>query len=165
MKQAVPLVLLLVAAGGRIAAQAEPPGVPSDRSAWSRGLVHYGKWATAAAAVTLTALGAHEHSHSTREWDQLLAICRANNADCALGSDGRYLNPAAEALYQTSLHFDRRARARLLAGQASLLVTAGLFFADLRRRSSGPENIPLHPFRVSADPTGGGAHVGVRIAF
>ncbi len=132
---------------------------------WRRAAVHWGKWLPVGAAVTLTAMGAHEHDRSQREFRQLLAICRANNADCLLGPDGRYLNPAAEGLYQSSLTFDRRARSRLLAGQAALIVAAGLFIIDLRRHSGGPGNIPLAPLEVSADPSGRGARVGLRVAF
>jgi hypothetical protein len=128
-------------------------------------VVHYGKWLVAAAAVTFTALGAHEHVNSNREWSQLLALCTANNADCALGSDGRYRNVAAEQLYQSSLAFDRRARARLLAGQASLLVAASLFILDLRHPGGGPGNIPFAPLEFSGDVRAGVARLGVRLPF
>ena len=128
-------------------------------------VVHYGKWLPVAVAVAFTAMGAHEHDNSQREFDRLLVMCRADNADCTLGSDGRYLNPAAERLYQASVTFDRRARARLLAGQASLLVAAGLFIADLRQRSRGPGNKPFAPLEVLGDVWVGGARVGLRATF
>ncbi len=136
-----------------------------QRAPFRRAVVHYGKWAAAAAAVAFTAMGAHEHDNSNREWNQLLALCRADNADCVLGPAGRYVNPAAEQLYQASLHFDRRARTRLLAGQGALLAAAALFIADLRRQSSGPGNIPFAPLEVSGDPSGHGARVGLRLTF
>jgi hypothetical protein len=128
-------------------------------------LVHYGKWLAAAGAAALTALGAQEHANSNREWSALLAVCRANNADCALAADGRYANPAAEQLYQASLSFDRRARARLLGAQAALLVAAGLFIADLRHRAEGPGNKPFAPLEVLGDVGASGARVGVRVSF
>ncbi len=166
MNRAALLFCLVVGArSGLLAGQAAPSGAPTGRPTFGRMAVHYGKWASAAAAVTFTALAAHEHSNSSREWDQLLAFCRADNTDCALGPNGRYVNAAAEDLYQASLAFDRRARARLVAGQVSLLVTAGLFLADLRRHASGPENIPLHPLQIWVDRAGGAARVGVRLAF
>jgi len=95
----------------------------------------------------------------------LLDKCRANNDDCLLGPSGAYLNPTAEQLYQRSLHFDRRARTRLLAGQGALLVAAGLFIADLRGHPGGPENKPLPPLNVSVEPTTATTLVGLRIAF
>jgi hypothetical protein len=138
-------------------------GAPRDGH--GSALVHYGKWVAAAGAATLIALGAHEHANSNREWSALLAICRANNADCALGPNGRYANPTAEQLYQSSLFFDRRARARLLGGQAALLVAAGLFIADLRHRGGGPGNVQFAPLEVLGDVGAGGARVGVRVSF
>src|SRR2546422_11759237 len=79
--------------------------------------------------------------------------------------DGPSLTPAAEQLYQPSIHFDRRARLRLLAGQATLLVAAGLFIADLTHQASGPENKPFAPLKVGLDRRTGGALVGVRLTF
>ncbi|HEX4602021.1 MAG TPA: hypothetical protein VH116_11560 [Gemmatimonadales bacterium] len=151
-------------------AAAPPLGAQVDSGATRREqgapvLVHYGKWVAAAAAVAFTALGAHEHSNSNRVWTELLSLCRANNADCRLGADGRYANPAAEQLYQSSLTFDRRARGRLLAGQASLLVAASLFILDLRHHSGGPGNIPFAPLELSGDVGTGLARLGVRLAF
>jgi len=155
------LVLALTLAAARLAGQQDSLQRATSRPV----LVHYGKWLAAAGAAALTALGAHEHASSNREWNALLAVCRANNADCALGADGRYTNPAAEQLYQSSLFFDRRARARLLGAQAALLVAAGLFIADLRHRSAGPGNVPFAPLELSADPSGHGALVGIRVTF
>ena len=130
-----------------------------------RATVHWGKWLTAGAAAALTVMGAHEHESSNREFRRLLDLCRADNADCDLGPDGAYLNPAAEQLYQGSIYFDRRARTRLLAGQASLLLAAGLFIADLRRRTGGPGNKPLAPLQVAGDVRAGGVQLGVRWTF
>jgi len=136
-----------------------------QRATFQRVVVHYGKWLVAGGAVAFTVMGAHEHSSSNREFRTLLSMCRANNADCLLGPDGRYVNPAAEQLYQSSIHFDRRARVRLLAGQATLLVAAGLFIADLAHHASGPGNKPFHPLEISVDHQTGGARVGLRVRF
>jgi hypothetical protein len=82
-----------------------------------------------------------------------------------LGPSGAYLNPTAEQLYQRSLHFDGRARTRLLAGQGALLLAAGLFIADLRTHPGGPQNKPLGPLEISGDRRTGGVQVGVRLNF
>jgi hypothetical protein len=132
---------------------------------WRRGVVHYGKWLAAGAAVAFTVLAAQEHSYSRHNWDDLLVICRSADDACARGNDGRYLNSSAEFLYQRSLYYDRRANRRLVGAQASLLVTAALFIVDLSRRNDEPDNIPFRPFRVTVEPTGDGAAVGMRIAF
>ena len=110
-------------------------------------------------------MGAHEHDNSNRVFSQLLDICRADDAACRLASDGRYVNPAAEQLYQASIAYDRRAHVRLLAGQGSLLAAAGLFIADLRHHTGGPGNIPLAPLEVTGDTRTGEALVGVRLTF
>jgi len=109
--------------------------------------VHYGKWLTAGAAVAFTVMAAHEHGRSRADWDDLLSLCRSTADACLRGSDGRYVRTDAEALYQHSLYYDRRANRRLLGAQTSLLVTAALFILDLRGRNDGPDNIPFSPFR------------------
>ena len=165
-----PLVVLALNLGlGTTLATAAPAQAPPARHALApslgRSAVHYGKWLTAGAAVALTVMGAHEHGYSRRDWDNLLVICRSADAACARGNDGRYVNSSAEFLYQRSLYYDRRANRRLLGAQGALLVTAALFILDLRGRNDDPDNIPFSPLRVSVDPRGGGALVGMRIAF
>lgn len=157
--------LIVIALGAAPPLLAQGDSALGRRAGGAPPVVHYGKWVAAAAAVTLTALGAHEHANSDRMWSQLLTLCRANNADCRLAADGRYANPAAEQLYQASLGFDRRARTRLLAGQASLLIAATLFILDLRHHSGAPGNIPFAPLEVSGAVGPGVARLGVRLAF
>ena len=137
----------------------------SSRGTWNvgRATVHWGKWLAAGGAAAFTVMGAHEHAHSNREFNQLLALCRSDNANCLLGATGTYVDPTAERLYQSSIHFDRRARLRLMAGQATLLVAAGLFIADLTRHAGGPVNKPFAPLEVA--PTRDGLHLGVRFPF
>lgn len=149
-RAAAVLGLMLVGAVGRADAQAP---------------ARYGKWLTAGAAIALTAMAAHEHSRSAGDWDQLLGVCRSATDACLVGSDGRYLRPDAEALYQRSIAYDRRANRRLLGAQASLLVSAALFIIDLSGRSGEPDNIPFSPLRVTASPREGRLQVGMRIAF
>ena len=129
------------------------------------GAVHYGKWLTAGAAVAFTAMAVHEHGFSHRDWDNLLVICRSSDNACARGNDGRYLRADAEFLYERSIYYDRRANRRILGAQGSLLVAAALFIIDLSGRNAEPDNIPFRPFRVTVEPTGDGAAVGMRIAF
>jgi hypothetical protein len=136
------------------------------RTTWRRTTVHYGKWLTAGAAVGLTVMAAHEHGRSRGEWNQLLAICRSADDACARDPDGRYARADAEALYQRSLAYDRRANHRLLGAQASLLVTAALFILDLHPGRDEPDNIPFAPLRVTVEPSrDGAALVGLRLTF
>ena len=165
MKRIWLLPALALTLATTLAAQQGKPIPAADHGARSSGFVHYGKWVTAALAVTFTALGAHEHTNSNQSFRQLLDLCHANSANCTLAPDGSYLTPSAEQLYQTSLSFDRRARLRLLVGQASLLASAGLFLADLGRHAGGPDNIPYPPVKVSVDGRTGAALVGVRVRF
>jgi hypothetical protein len=152
---------LLLGAALAPPALAQAPRPPSSR----HGAEHYGKWLAAGAAVAFTVMAAHEHSRSRADWDDLLALCRSTSDACLRGSDGRYMRTDAEALYQRSLYYDRRANRRLLGAQGSLLVTAALFILDLRGRNDGPDNIPFSPFRVTAEPTRNGAAVGVQLRF
>jgi hypothetical protein len=172
MRRALPLLCIIaVFAAERLGAQQldsvarHTSHVASrSRATWDvgRATVHWGKWLASAAALAFTAMGAHEHDNSNRVFSQLLDMCRADSAACRLASDGRYVNPAAEQLYQASIAYDHRAQVRLLAGQGSLLAAAGLFIADLRHHTGGPGNIPL---KVAVDPQTGGALVGVRWSF
>jgi hypothetical protein len=157
----------VLAATAPAVAQAPGAGTTGGGGSVGRGagVAHYGKWATAATAVTLTVLGAREHRRSADQWDHLLAICAGDHADCVLSPDGRYENPAAETYYRASMRYDRRARVRLLGGQAALLVTVGLFLLDMRHGKEGPKNIPFAPLEVTVDERRGGARVGVRLAF
>ncbi len=155
---------LAIGAPALAPAQDHGPGVPVERATWRRDVVHYGKWVAAAGAVGLTALAVREHNYSAREWDQLLAICRANNTDCTTGSDGRYLNYQAELHYEKAIYYDHRARRRLIGGQLSLLTAAALFLADLHP-GKGPGNIPFHAMEVGPASGGGGVRLGLRFAF
>jgi len=146
---------------------AQQPGLSTEIShEHKRGwITHYGKWVAFAFAGTFTALGAHEHENSNRVYNQLVNVCRDDNSACALGPDGAYLNPATEQIYQTSLHYDSRARLRLIAGQAGLLLAGALFLADLHH-GDDPGNIPFTPpAELLVAPKPDGAEVGVQIHF
>lgn len=158
----VPAIAVALAAPA--AAQQVNPAVTAHHASWNRGLVHYGKWVSAAMAVTFVGFGAHEYARSDDAFKELLDICRADTAKCVISPGGGYVNQANEDLYQTSLQHERRARVRLLAGQASLLLAAGLFLADHGRRGSEPDNIPYHGL-VFVEQGSGGARVGVRVKF
>ena len=137
----------------------------TPRSGWKRAVTHYGKWAAVAGAVAFTALAIDQHRHSNDAWNSLLAICRQNNQSCVVGPDGRYRNYQSEYYYQLALYYDHRARWRLVAGQASLLVGVGLFVADLKGRSTTPPNIPVHPLKLAFTPTPDGAALSLHLAF
>lgn len=161
------LVIALVLAGfaPALVAQDQPAPAPPPRPGWTRGAVHYGKWATAAVALGFTVLAAKEHNDANDNWQQLRALCQSDNTACVVRPDGQYANASAELLYQTTLFFDRRARRRLIVGQVSLLTTAALFILDLRNQRRGPPNIPFNGLELMAEPEGGGARVGVRFNF
>lgn len=128
-------------------------------------VTHFGKWLTAGATAAFTIMAARQHDHSHQAWNELLDMCRSAADACARQNDGTYVRFEAEALYQRSIVYDRRANRRLLGAQASLLATAALFILDLRGRTGGPDNIPFSPIRVTLDQTRDGALVGIRIAF
>ena len=85
----------LAAAPATAAAQDSPP------------LVRYGKWLLAAGAVGFNLLAAESHQNADDAFNTLEHLCFENFDRCDLGPDGTYLNPQIEALYQTSLHYDR----------------------------------------------------------
>jgi hypothetical protein len=148
-----------------LAAQDSLSLTPRTSRGWARPTIHYGKWVTAASAVGFTLLAAHEHDTADRSWQQLLTLCRTDNAACQVRADGRYTTYQAELLFQQTLYYDRRARHRLIVGQVSLLASAALFILDLRHENGGPPNIPYHGLKVTAEPAGDGARLGVSMAF
>ncbi|MGH7643951.1 MAG: hypothetical protein ACREMR_00055 [Gemmatimonadales bacterium] len=163
MNRTLLVALFLASAARGAGAQTDtvPPRVES--ASFTDGLVRYSRWVTAAGAVALTLLATQEHGRAERHWDRLNRICRADNTDCVVAADGHYADPTAEAEYQATIDYDRRARGRLVAGQIALAVTVGLFIIDVGRGGGGPENIPLAPLEVTV--AGDGARVGVRLAF
>lgn len=140
---------------------------PAPRTShnWTRPVVHYGKWLSAASAVGFTLLAAHEHDTANRSWQRLLSLCRQDNAACQVGADGRYATYQAELLYQETLYYDRRARHRMIVGQISVLTSAALFILDLHHGSGSPPNIPFHGLRLTAEPAGDGARMEVQVPF
>ena len=157
-----PLALLYLALTTPALGQAPAPA-PVRRDP----IVHFGKWLTAGATAAFTVLAARQHSHSHQAWNELLDMCRSADDACARQSDGTYIRFEAEALYQRSLTYDRRANRRLLGAQASLLATAALFIMDLRGRTGGgPDNIPFRPLRVTVEPgRDGAALLGLQLTF
>ena len=69
--------------------------------------------------------------------------------------DGAYADPELEALYQSVVRLDRRARLALIASQVGVGASVLLFVLDLRD-GGGPRNIPFQPrsFRVAPRPDG-----------
>jgi hypothetical protein len=154
--------VLAVMLAGPLAAQQVNPAVSAHHAPWDHGWVHYGKWASAVLAATFIGLGAHEVARSDDAFHQLLTTCRVDVAKCVLDPSGAYVNPTNEQLYQTSLDYERRARVRLLAGQASLMLAAGLFLADRGRHADEPDNVPYH---LTVEPGADATRVGVRVQF
>jgi hypothetical protein len=125
-------------------------------------LVRYGKWVLAAGAVGMNLLAAREHNRADDAFDTLRSRCFEDFSLCAVGPDGTYLNPGIESLYQTSLHYDRRARVWLFGGETALVAAAAMFVWELTRKTDKPDNIPFEPeIRSLHQATG----VGVRVAW
>ena len=159
------VLLLVVALAPAAGLRAQEPAASTSPSTWKRPAIHWSKWVTLGAAATLTALAEREHRSSQREWDQLLQICLANNNDCAIGTDGRYVTYQSELHYEKSIYYAHRARRRLIGGQLGLLASAALFIADLHGGTDQPKNIPFHAMEVTPGLGGNGVNVGVRLRF
>jgi hypothetical protein len=165
MKRFVAGCAALLAAAPALAGQDSlGPRTQSPRG-WTRPVVHYGKWLTAATAVGFTLLAAHEHDRANQSWQSLLGLCRTDNAACQVRGDGQYVSYQAELLYQETLYYDRRARHRLLVGQSALLTSAALFLLDLRHEGGAPPNIPFGGAKLSLVPAGDGARLEMRLPF
>jgi hypothetical protein len=146
----------LAVPGGRISAQ-NPAAVRIPP------VVKYGKWALLAGAAGLNLLALHNHHLADSTFAQLTDICTAaDHSRCLTGADGAYLDPGAEAIYQSAISADRRARAWLVAGETVLLGSAAMFVWELSRPKGRDPNIPFTP-RVSV--LGSRTMVGLTISF
>jgi hypothetical protein len=125
-------------------------------------LVRYGKWVLAAGAVGMNLLAARAHNRADDAFDAIEDACDIERARCILGPEGTYADQRIEALYQSSLHYDRSARRWLIAGETALLGAAALFVWEMTRKTHKPDNIPFEPeVRSLRRATG----LGVRMRF
>lgn len=144
-------VLVLLVLGGRTEAQGLGP------------VVKYGKWVLLAGSIGMNYLAVRAHNSADDAFDTLEAQCAAVRERCAVGPGGIYADPAIEDLYQTSLHYDRRARLLLIGGEAALVSSAALFIWELARPKNRPDNIPFEPEVRSL--RAGGTGLGMRFRF
>jgi hypothetical protein len=125
-------------------------------------VVRYGKWVLAAGAIGMNLLAAQAHNRADDAFDGIEEACFLNPIRCDLGPDGSYADRQIEALYQSSLHYDRSARRWLIAGETALLGAAAMFVWEMTRKTHKPDNIPFEPeVRSLRQATG----VGVRVAW
>jgi hypothetical protein len=140
-----------------LAVQALPARAPAQSAP---ALTKYGKWVAVAAAVGMGLEAASAHRAADRSFGQLRDYCDADQARCAVGAGGAYVDPVSERYYQASLAHDRSARAWLVGGEATLLGAAAVFVWELTRPKGPPDNIPFEPQLSQVD---GQTRVGVRL--
>jgi hypothetical protein len=156
-------VIILVALLGALAAARG--GLAAQTAAATRipPVVKYGKWALLAGSAGLNLLALHNHHLADDTFAQLADICTtADHSRCLTGAGGAYLDPGAEAIYQSAVSADRRARNWLIAGETALLGSAAMFVWELSRPKGRERNIPFTP-RVSV--LGNRTMVGLTIPF
>jgi hypothetical protein len=136
------LLALLFALSNPLSAQ---QGADSLLRRSSPFVVKYGKWALVAASIGMGLKAASDHRAADRAFERLDRYCSDRPDGCPQLPSGRYIDPAAERHYQTSLRHDRSARGWLLGGEATILGAAGLFVWELTRPKSLPRNIPFEP--------------------
>jgi hypothetical protein len=148
MSRALSALFVLALLGGR--AEAQGP------------VVKYGKWLVVAGSIGMNYLAYRAHNRADDAFDALEAQCLPDHPRCAVGSNGRYANPAIEGLYQSSLRYDRQARGWLIGGETALAGAAAMFIWELARSKSRPHNIPFEPeVRSMREGTG----LGFRLNF
>jgi hypothetical protein len=124
-------------------------------------LVRYGKWALAAGAIGMNLLAAKAHNRADDAFNAIEEACFLDSIRCLLGPDGGYADRRIEALFQSSLHYDRNARRWLIAGETALVGAAVMFVWELSRKTHKPDNIPFEPeVRSLRNATGVGIRVG-----
>jgi len=126
-------------------------------------LVHWGKWGTAGLSLGLHLLAITAHNRSDRTFRTLTSNCFDTPDSCTIGSDGTYVDSHTEAMFQSVLSDNRKARAYLISGEVVLLGTVVLFVSDLARKKARPPNKPFNP-EIAPGPNGS-THVGFRLEF
>ena len=127
-----------------------------------RSIAGVAKWVLAGATIALGAYAYMEHDAAERAHGTLRERCEVSPDACAV-VDGAYRDPESEALHQTAVSHDRRARTGIVAGQITLLGGVALFLYDLRD-DGGPDNIPYpSPQRSLLD--GRTVILGARVPF
>ncbi|HWA15685.1 MAG TPA: hypothetical protein VG817_04575 [Gemmatimonadales bacterium] len=154
------LLTLLVLTTAPVPAVAQAPDSTRYRS--SPFPVKYGKWILLAGALGMGYQAAQAHDDAEAAFDRLEGYCFEDRTRCERGQGGRYADPRAEALYQTSLSHDRTSRRWLIGGEISLLGAAGLFVWELSRPKRPGPNIPFEP---TVGFRGARTEVGVSIGF
>jgi hypothetical protein len=145
------LFLLLLLLAGRAEAQGLSPAVK------------YGKWVLLAGSIGMNYLAVRAHDRAEDSFDVLETRCGEAQERCELGPSGAYADPEIEGLYQTSLHYDRRARLWLIGGESALAGATVLFVWELTRPKGRPDNIPFEPeVKIMR---GGTTGVGLRMQF
>jgi len=144
-------LLLLLLLAGRAEGQGLSPAVK------------YGKWVLLAGSMGMNYLAVRAHDRAENTFDVLESRCGEAPARCDLRPNGTYADPETEALYQSSLRYDRRARLWLIGGETALAGAAALFVWELTRPKGRPDNIPFEPEVRSL--RAGGTGLGVRFVF
>lgn len=137
------LVVALAALLVLVPASAHAQAAPRDAGADTWRPTRVAKWALLAAAVGFGYWAYVENERADDAYESLRRLCATQQDGCTL-VDGGYALDRAESLYREANTRDGRARAGLLAGQASLLGSAAFFIVDLRNGGS-PDNIPYDP--------------------
>jgi hypothetical protein len=130
------ITLLLACIAIVLPARAQEPREARD---W-RSLAGVAKWVLAGATIALGVYAYTEHDAAERVYGTLRNRCETSPDACAVAG-GQYADPESEALHQTAVGHDRRARTGIVAGQITLLGGVALFLYDLRD-DGGPDNIP-----------------------
>lgn len=136
-----------------------PPA--SQAQPWVVGFSHYAKWGMLAGAAAFTALSLKAHDDADGYFRALKQFCTHADQECQVSPDGVYRSGDAEILWQATARADREARWWLIAGEASLVVSGGMFLLDLVSGNSRPKNIPFTPFQVYSKPD----RLGLQISF
>ena len=161
MKAPLTLLLASLMLGSSPAAlAAQAPDTTLYRS--SPFLLKYGKWVLLAGALGMGYQAAQAHQDADAAFNRLEDYCFEDHARSTRASGGKYLDPRAESLYQTSLSHDRKSRGWLIGGEVSLLGAAGMFVWELSRPKRPNPNIPFEPTVNFRGPV---TDVGFKLAF
>jgi hypothetical protein len=125
-------------------------------------LPRYGKWVLLLGAAGLSTLAATAHHDANQIFGQLQDICFTTPERCRLGSNGAYLDPESESLYQRTVSRDRTARTWLILGETALAGSAAIFIYELTRPKGLPANKPFVP---EVKRENGATKVGLRLQF
>lgn len=147
-----------------LATASRSPAAPQDsvrRRGWYP--LRIAKWTLLTGSAAAGVYGFVQSNEADDRYVRLERLCQEQQSTCRQRtSDGAYVDPEFEGLFQDVRDLDNRSHTALLIGEIGVAASVALFLLDLDN-STGPSDIPWTPARLEIMPGVDRVEVGVRV--